>query len=226
MTYAQSLTCRESPEWLVEGSDPRFVIAGFGKFGRLALERLRAAFPQSRIIVLEQGAGISEWKFSTHVRAIEGDAVSLLSDTSLFRAEDLIIPMVPFNLAASYVLAGHPDSQETAIPEDMIALLPNPLRLDASNVVCSRADFVCPDDCPEGELCTVTGKPREPLYDLLGRLDVDGYGMLVQKSSQILPGVGGYPLADLREIAGLVRKGRSVVATSCKCHAILTAIMK
>jgi hypothetical protein len=226
MTYAQSLTCRESPEWLVEGSDTRFVIAGFGKFGRLALERLQAAFPQSRIIVLERGVEISERKFSTHVHAIEGDAVSLLTDSSLFHAEDLIIPMVPFNLAASYVLASHPNSQETAIHEDTIALLPNPLRLDASNVVCSRADFVCPDDCPEGELCTVTGKPREPLYDLLGRLDIDGYRMLVQKSSQILPGVGGYPLADLDELSRLVEKGRSIVATSCKCHAILTAIIK
>jgi hypothetical protein len=226
MTYAHSPTCRESPEWLVEGSDTTFVIAGFGKFGRLALDRLKNSFPQSRIIVLEQGAGLSGWKPPPRVRTIAGDAVSLLSGSSLFCPEYLIIPMVPFNLAASYVLSMHPDSQKIVIPEDMMALLPNPLRVDVSNVVCSRADFVCPDDCPEGELCTVTGKPREPLYDLLDRIEVDGFKILVQKSSQILPGVGGYRLADLHELARQVGKGRSIVATSCKCHGILTAIMK
>jgi hypothetical protein len=226
MTYAHSPICRGSPEWLVVGSDVTFVIAGFGKFGRLALERLQNSFPQSRIIVLERGAAISAWTFSHHVLPIEGDAVSLLLDSPLIRAEDIIIPMVPFNLAASYVLARHANSYEIAAPEELLPLLPNPLRINASNIVCSRADFVCPDDCAEGASCTVTGKPRKPIYDLLERLDFDEYKILVQKSSQILPGVGGYRLADLRKLACRVDKGRFIVATSCKCHGILTAIEK
>lgn len=222
--YAHSLICRESPELSAEGSETTFVIAGFGKFGRLALERLQNSFPLSRIVILEQDAGVSAWKFSPQVSAIQGDAVSLLLDSPQFHAEDLIIPMVPFNLAASYVLAKHADSCEIPAPEGLLALLPNPRQINASNIVCSRADFVCPDDCPEGERCTVTGRPREPLYDLLGRLEVDGYKILVQKSSQILPGVGGYRLRDLHDLAQLVDKGRSIIATSCKCHGILTAI--
>jgi hypothetical protein len=203
-----------------------FVIAGFGKFGRLALERLQNSFPQSRIIILEKGEGISSWKFSPQVLPIEGDAVSLLLDSPLIHAEDIIIPMVPFNLAASYVLARHADSYAIAAPEGLLPLLPNSLRINTSNIVCSRADFVCPDDCPEGPNCTLRGKPREPLYSLLERLDVDGYRMLVQRSSQILPGVGGYRLGDLHELADRVDKGRLIVATSCKCHGILTAIEK
>jgi hypothetical protein len=226
MMYAHSPICREIPEWLAAGSDMTFVIAGFGKFGRLALERLQNSFPQSRIIVLEQGAGISARKFSHQVLPIEGDAVSLLLDSPLIDAEDFIIPMVPFNLAASYVLARHADSCEIAALEGLLALLPNPLRINTSNIVCSRADFVCPDDCAEGPWCTVTGKLRTPLYDLLERLDVDGYKILVQKSLQILPGVGGYRLGDLRELVYRVDKGRFIVATSCKCHGILTAIEK
>jgi hypothetical protein len=224
MIYAHSLTCRESPESLAAGSKTTFVIAGLGKFGCLALERLQRSFPHSRIIALEQDGEKSARKFSPPISIIEGDAISLLLDAPLFHAEDLVIPMVPFNLAASYVLAKHANSREIAIPEEMIDLLPNPMVVNESNIVCSRADFVCPDDCPEGQLCTVTGKPREPLYDALGRLELPGYNILVQKSSQILPGVGGYRLGDLHRLAQVVDKGRFVIATSCKCHGVLTAI--
>lgn len=224
MIYAHSLTCRESPESLAADSKTTFVIAGLGKFGCLALERLQHSFPHARIIVLEQEGEKSACKFSPPVSIIEGDAASLLVDSPLFNAEDLIIPMVPFNLAASYVLAKHANTREIAIPEEMIDLLPNPIVVNESNIVCSRADFVCPDDCPEGELCTVTGKPREPLYDALGRLELPEYNILVQRSSQILPGVGGYRLGDLHKLAHLVDKGRFLIATSCKCHGILTAI--
>ncbi|MGO9569183.1 MAG: hypothetical protein ACLP5H_16740 [Desulfomonilaceae bacterium] len=226
MMYTHSLTCRESPESLVEGSETTFVIAGLGKFGHLALERLQNAYPHSRIIVLEQDAEKSARKFSPPVRVIEGDAVSLLLDSQLLHAEDFIIPMVPFNVAAMYVLARHTNAHEIAIPEEICGLLPNPLLINESNIVCSHADFVCPDDCPEGAFCTVTGKPREPLYDALRRLEVPGYNILVQKSLQILPGVGGYPLGDLHGLAQNVDKGRYLIATSCKCHGILTAILK
>ena len=54
MIYAHSLTCRESPESLAAGAETTFVIAGLGKFGCLALERLQRSFPHSRIIALEQ----------------------------------------------------------------------------------------------------------------------------------------------------------------------------
>ncbi len=201
-----------------------FVIAGFGKFGRLALERLRNSFPQARIIVLEQSVQPPVSKFPPGVSTIEGDAVSSLLHSPLFHAEDLIIPMVPFNLAAAYALAKHPGAHEIAAPQALPDLLPNPLLLNESNIVCSRADFICPHDCPEGEFCTVTGKAREPLYDLLARIELNGHKMLVQKSSQILPGVGGYRLGDLHELASLVGTGRFIIATSCKCHGILTAI--
>jgi hypothetical protein len=226
MIYAHSPTCRESPESLAADSKATFVIAGLGKFGCLALERLQHSFPHSRIIILEQNGEKSACKFAPPVSIIEGDAASLLLDASLFHADDLIIPMVPFNLAASYVLAKHANTREIAIPEEMLDLLPNPMVVNESNIVCSRADFVCPDDCPEGELCTVTGKPREPLYDALERLELPGYNILVQRSSQILPGVGGYRLRDLHRLTQLVDKGRFLIATSCKCHGILTAITR
>ncbi len=225
MIYAHSRTCRESHESLAVDSETRFVIVGLGKFGCIALDRLSSSFPESRIIVIERDNAKSEGKYPDSINLIQGDAVSFLLDSPLLRAEDLIIPMVPFHLAAAYVLARHPESRGTPIPEQVIGLLPNPLLINESNVVCSRADFLCPDDCPEGELCTVTGEPRVPLYDDLGRLEMPGYNLLVQKSLQILPGVGGYKLGDLQRLAELADKGRLIIATSCKCHGILTTIV-
>ena len=226
MIYARSLTSRENLESLPEGSEATFVIAGLGKFGCLALERLQNSFPKCRIIVLERDTAKCECETSPPVSVIQGDAVSLLRDTSIFNAQDIVIPMVPFNLAASYVVAGHEEAHEIAMPEEMLVLIPNSVQINASNAVCSRADFICPDDCPEGELCTVTGEPREPLYEALQVLKLPGYNVLVQKSSQILPGVGGYRLGDLRALFNLTDKGRFIVATACNCHGILTAIMR
>ncbi|MGB6063368.1 MAG: hypothetical protein WBG50_01080 [Desulfomonilaceae bacterium] len=225
MIYAHSATCRESLESLAADSESHFVIAGLGKFGRLALDRLQRSFPGSRITAVEQDEAKAAGNLSAPVTVFQGDAVSFLVASPLLRAEDLIIPMVPFNLAAAYVLARHPKSRQTPIPNQVLGSLPNPMLINESNVVCSRANFVCPDDCPEDEFCTVTGEPRGPLYDELGRLEIPGFNLLVQKSSQILPGVGGYKLGDLRLLSELVDKGRFIVATSCKCHGILTAII-
>ena len=47
---------------------------------------------------------------------------------------------------------------------------------------------MCPDDCPEGETCTVTGLPRVPLYDELELLKSPDWTTLIQRSFQILTG--------------------------------------
>ncbi|MEW6352505.1 MAG: hypothetical protein AB1646_25950 [Thermodesulfobacteriota bacterium] len=100
-----------------------------------------------------------------------------------------------------------------------------PVPVDACTLCCSRADFLCPDDCPEGDLCSVTGMPRDlPLSETLEAVRVPGYVTLVQRSGQILPGIGGYPLGELRALGLHCAAGRYLVATSCKCHGIVTAI--
>jgi hypothetical protein len=106
-------------------------------------------------------------------------------------------------------------------------LVPNPFALDGSNLCCSRADFFCPDDCPEGDLCTVTGEPREePLYRMLEELEVPGVTVLVLRSRQIMPGIGGYLLGELMDLTERIPQGRSLIATSCKCHGVITSIEK
>jgi len=203
----------------------KYVITGYGRFGRIALERLRSAFPGACIVVIDP-MGFERAAFEPPtVTGVQGDAVAVLLDWPESEDADVIVPMVPFHLAAAYVLARRPSAHGAALPDAVVAMAPNPFRLNESTLAFSRADFLCPDYCPEGDRCTVTGLPRdEPLYSFLARLVVPGFEVLVQRSYQLLPGVGGYPLSELRELARHIRSGESLIATACKCHGILTAV--
>lgn len=210
--------------WLGAFGNMGYLIAGFGKFGRLALARLEKAFPDARVDVLESDAGKIAESSSGNILYHRADAVSFLAESPGLRDEQIIVPMVPFHLAAGYLLKKNPRCCRTAFPSDLASKVPNPFPLDSGDLCCSRADFICPDDCPEGHLCTVTGEPREPLYELLERTAAPEFTVLVQRSFQILPGVGGYALGDLRRLHQRVGAGKYLVATSCKCHAVITAI--
>lgn len=201
-----------------------YLIAGFGIFGRLALARLGKAFPDSRIEVLETDVGKIAEGSSGNVVHRRVDAVSVLTDSLSLHDDEIIVPMVPFHLAAGYILKKNPQCHRTTVPSDLASKVPNPLLLDSGDLCCSRANFMCPDDCPEGDLCTVTGEPREPLYEMLEQIAAPGFTVLVQRSFQLLPGVGGYTLGDLRRLHQRVGAGKYLVVTSCKCHAVITAI--
>lgn len=205
----------------------KYVIAGLGRFGRLALDRLSAAFTDAHIIAVEKKTDVSLETASGRVTLISGDAVSFLVEASDLTGEDRIIPTVPFHLAASYLLARYPTIREVDLPSELAARLPNSFSLNRSNLCCSRADFLCPDDCPEGDVCTVTGEPREdPLYGELARIVIPGFTVPVLRSEQVLPGIGGYSLSDLWNLGERIHTGRHVIATACKCHGIMTGIEK
>jgi hypothetical protein len=204
----------------------KYVIAGYGRFGRLALARLQEAFPETKALVIENNRDKLAVEFPSGTTVIESDAVEFLLDSDLPDADDFILPMVPFHLAAAYLTAKLPNTREIELPNEIAQAAPNPVRINFSNLLASRADFLCPDDCAEGETCTVTGKINEPLYSALAAITAPGFSVLVQRSYQILPGVGGYTFHDLITLLGRVTTGRHLVVTSCKCHAVITAIKR
>ncbi len=202
----------------------RYLIAGYGKFGRLAADRLIDHDPECSIVVVERDKAQLIGTVPAHVKAFNDDALSFLLDNTRVESADIIVPMVPFHLLASLIVSSIPKCKETSYPERLSTLLPNPFPLSRNHLFCSRADFICPDDCPEGDLCTMTGLPRKPLYDDLERIDIPGFTTLVQRSFQILPGIGGYTVHDLQRMQRRVESGVYLVATSCKCHAVVTAL--
>lgn len=201
-----------------------YLIIGYGKFGRLAVERLLNLGTESTITIVEQNRDQIDGTVAPQVKTVVQDGISFLVDSAKIGQEDVVVPMVPFHLAASFISSSTPGCRAIPFAEELESLVPNPFPLDQSNLCCSKAEFMCPDDCPEGDLCTVTGMPREPLYHKLESLEITGFTVLVQRSFQILPGVGGYRYHDLCRMKEQSTSGKYLIATSCKCHAILTAL--
>lgn len=201
----------------------KHLIAGHGKFGRLAVERISQAFPSSKIIIVEQNPEKLLHDLLQGVTSYKDDAVSFLLNSTLLEPEDWIVPMVPFHLAATYLLQKSSKLRPMPFPLEISLFVPNPYPSGPSDLCCSVADFLCPDNCPEGICCTVTGQPRSPLYETLERLEFPEFKVLVLRSSQILPGVGGYKLADLLKLEQRITSGKYIIATSCKCHAVMTS---
>jgi hypothetical protein len=201
-----------------------YIVLGYGKFGQLAVNRLVEAFPGVRMAVVDLDPIRFHNPLPDGVIAFQEDATEFLVRSTLVAPQAFVLPMVPFHLAASYLKASVPGCREMPVPECLATMVPNPFSIDSANLGCSRADFLCPDCCPEGDLCTMTGLPREPLYDSLEALEIPQFTVVVQRSSQILPGVGGYTFGQLRALTGRMRLGPHLVATSCKCHSILTAL--
>jgi hypothetical protein len=203
-----------------------YVVAGFGKFGRLALERLTRACPTSSVLVLDENADRKPCDLPVTATFFRADAVSFLLDSPLLQDDDVVIPMVPVHLAADYLLAAMPGLRKVPFPSELSHRVPNPYAPDAESLCCSYADFLCPDDCPAGTCCTVTGEQRDPLFSLLESLTMPGFTMMVLRSLQILPGVGGYPLRDLLNLGKSLARGTGIVATACRCHAVMTALAR
>jgi hypothetical protein len=203
----------------------KYVILGFGKFGRLAYKRLHTAYSGELFVIADTRPEVLTPGDDQGVITVHGDATEFLSEAQDIRDEDIIVPMVPFHLAAAYAVAVLDSLASAPLSESVEQKLPNPFRIDAFTVACSMADFLCPDDCPEGDVCTVTGQPRDvPLYERLESLQIEGRPIVVLRSFQLLPGVGGYRLADLKHAVANVSHGAAALATSCKCHGIITGM--
>lgn len=205
--------------------DTKYIIAGFGAFGRLALKRLRDSEPDARIVVVDKKPAPDGERALSGTEYICADAVDYLAALGNVAPEDIILPMVPFHLAASYALARTHVTKPFPLPAALLETLPNPFLIDDATIACSLADFLCPDDCPEGETCTVTGMPRDnPLHARLAGLKIPGVHVTVLRSHQLLPGIGGYRFSELLAAVESLRPGRNILATSCRCHGILTGL--
>jgi len=207
----------------------QFIIAGCGKFGELAADRLSFGYPRDKIILVDNDpCKLSMPSQTGDIDKIAGDVVEYLSKKrdDLLRSDSWIIPTVPFHLLARVALGILTDLRLSRLPAFLDALLPNTFRVDDSTLCCSYSDFVCPDDCEEGPACTVTGEKRKPLYTVLQELDVFGSCVRTLVSRQLCPGIGGYQARDFFLCIDGMEEGSTIIGTSCRCHAVLTALTR
>ncbi len=202
----------------------KIVVAGYGKFGRLAVSRFLEV-PDIELVTIVDPVIVNPMHSkSRRIVFVEADIVDFLTRNAI-EPESLIIPTAPFHVAASYFTRMYSSFQLAKIDPNLIRTLPNVYVLDESNVCCSYADFLCPDDCNESESCTVTHEIREPMYKKLSRFNGGEAHVQVLRSEQALAGVGGY---SMRALEDSVRKASSkdslAFVTACRCHAFITGI--
>ena len=116
----------------------RYVIAGFGKFGRLAFDRISSTHPDSSFIVVESDPGKIE--SLSNCSMVNSDVTSFLLENESVLCEDIVIPMVPFHLTATYVLAAG-GCRATALPSSVEARVPNPYLLNGEHLLMHQSGF-------------------------------------------------------------------------------------
>lgn len=209
----------------------RIWILGAGKFGRIAVERLHKRYADARFLIIDRDEeklnGIRN-DFSLPIRV--EDAVPFIVKTQL--PEDAwIIPAVPVHMAFLWLLWSLKQSvnaRAVPVPETVDGQVPNPQRVESGTVYTSFATFLCPDFCSEpDEICTYTKAPRPGnLFDLLAKVQAAGFDVVVMRSLQLAPGVGGYPGSHLWWLLDRVgqKEGSYLIATSCRCHGVIDAL--
>jgi hypothetical protein len=215
-----------------EGFSPEHIwVLGAGRFGRIAVERLAVRYPRADLLVVDREprrlAGIID---GLGVRVQHQDAAAFISD-SLLVADQWIVPAVPVHVALLWLartLAREGCVTSLVVPEAVDNQVPNPYRIPSGTVYASFATFRCPDACSEPErLCTHTGQPRlGNLFERLAAVEVPDHRVEVIRSWQLAPGVGGYQGSQLHAVLQRLqqRPGRVMVATSCRCHAVIDAL--
>ncbi len=216
----------------------RIHIIGCGKFGYRALEYYAQKRDSQTLVLVDSDNDnlISGQKFlasaNTPFSTSSLDAVdylvALLEDSEALR-NDWIIPTVPLHLAFAVLRRV---SHRQRLPWTTLPLLPNLFTGERDEIYSSLADFLCPSDCPQPRThCFHTGKKRDPsLLKLLARLDYRQSGeqgvklsSLILPSTQIGPGLGGFPLRRLQRIISFVNDrcpGPLLFSTACRCHGV------
>jgi hypothetical protein len=208
------------------------IIIGAGHFGQRAAALLNSARHTSLWIVDRDVTKLKKIGNIGAKRIAEDGVHFLAKHFSHLAPSTFIIPAVPVHLAFEWLRTYMNQKgaiEQLPVPKGFALRLPHTCGGSEGSLLASYADFRCPEDCPEpANRCTVTGKKRgTPLYQLLTQLEPRGFRVHVIRSRQLVPGVGGYRVKDLKELLGKVsegRKGKWLVGTACKCHGVITAL--
>jgi len=220
------------------------------------LRGIREPFPEEAVFIVGAGHFGGRAARILSRRGVAGIYVLDLDETSLAGLEDLpvtalrydgvlflaenfprlhptntIVPAIPVHLAYEWLkrsLEGHYHFTQIPVPKEVKERLPHTWPGGEGSLLASYADFLCPDDCPEPDVCTVTGERREmPMHALLRGVAVPEFKVHMIRSRQLAPGLGGYAVEDLSRaaeaIAGKKEMNKWLLGTACKCHGILTA---
>ena len=207
-----------------------FWILGAGKFGRIAVERIRGKHPEALIKAVDSDAKALTWLGLNAETVLMPGADFLLQELSPDNQPDWIVPAIPVHMAFDWLLARlqtQKPARQAPVPMEIADKAPNPMWGENGTLYVSQADFLCPDNCPEPkDRCFKTGLPRESLFDLFARMDAPGCTKVVIRSHQLTPGVGGIKPYDLFHAEKQVVASELPVlfSTACRCHGVINRL--
>lgn len=212
-----------------------FVILGAGRFGSLALERLARRRPRAEYWVVDRQVnrllhlplidGIRQ-------RLFLGDAIAWLEHFLNRASPTWIIPAIPEHVAWLWLSRRLPQGswRPEPVPKTLAGPIPWVSQGLKGELYLSLATDRCPDDCPETvSRCFLTRQPRlVQVYHYLESWSRPEAPVLVVRSRQLAPGIGGYQPAALQTLAEAVARiqGRIYVATACRCHGVVHGLLK
>ncbi|MGE5257728.1 MAG: NAD-binding protein [Hyphomicrobiales bacterium] len=207
-----------------------FWIIGGGRFGLRAAETLRRR-GAAEIVVVDPDRDRCRKLADRGFRTECADGASFLADHLTHPVSRLwIVAAAPVHVAFLWLRSRLSETAQTevvAVPEEVVRRLPNTMTGREGEVLTSNAGFICPPDCAEaGRLCAATGRPRpRSMHAFIGRLGAPNVKILVVRSFQLAEGVGGLRPRDLFSALADARssKGTILLATACKCHAVISA---
>ncbi len=208
-----------------------FWIIGGGKFGLKAAEAAKKKYSDADITIIDKNSEVCRRVARRGFKFVCMEGIRFLSaDLKPGGFPDWIIPVIPVHVAYEWILIQLSEEylvEPRAVPEEIAASLPNPLRGKDGALYISFADFICPDNCPEpAKICTYTGKPRLGiLHQNMASIRVEGFRSVVIQSRQLSPGVGGYPPGDLYAALQKIKEAEGVclLGTACRCHGVMHA---
>ena len=209
----------------------RIWIFGAGKFGTIAARRLKKRYPSAEFLVVDSDAKklgriSDELGLPVHLE----DALSFFSKAEA--PDDLwIVPAVPAHVVYEWMLSELEKAgrvNRMPVPHGVDTQVPNPYRVPSGTLYASFATFICPDACNEPQdVCTFTKEPRlGNLFEVLKGIRIPGHSVVVVRSCQLAPGVGGSTMGYLREKLAEVKAAhrRTLIATSCRCHGVVDGL--
>jgi len=206
-------------------------ILGAGKFGRMAVERLTRAHPEYNITLVDQNPAVLQELTGQTLTKIHADGIRFLVENLTDSNQPAwIVAAIPIHVAYEWIriqLSPMLGIKRIRIPAAVIARLPNALQGEQGTVYTSNAAFICPDDCPEPpKFCIHTGQPRPcNLHEELEALPSEEFELIVVRSHQLLPGLGGCQPSDLFRALNKVKSAEKpiLLSTACRCHGVMDA---
>lgn len=214
-----------------------YLILGAGKFGRLALTRLKEQDAAASFLVVDQdpqALAAARTLQAPRIQWVQAEAGAFLAENLRTGVPwDWLLPMIPCQVAFGWLWQGPLKGggwEIIEVPANVGQGLPLARRGPQGELYMSRAAHLCPDDCLEAEpVCPVSGETREPpLHEELAAVYVPGFQVRVIVSRQLAPGVGGYPPRRLLTLADDLRHfaGKVLIATACRCHGVVQALKR